>query len=189
MKSLSWRVSINTPLFVGIGFGIGGLVQCLCILFLTASTSIISLGVVGAIGGAFLACRSTPRRSAILAAVSYGLGLLLGGSISVASLMVFLDTGRDPSLPFPAFCFLFILGYCIAGATSAALIRPRLIPVAKSTICFLIGSGVGCAAIGALFGSPMNRLYITGIGLLITEVVSGVISGRAMEFSEATIYN
>ena len=187
MKSLPWRISINTPLFVGIGFGIGGIVQCLLFLFLNASLYIITMGVVGAIGGAFLAYRSTPRRSAILAALSYGLGLLLGGSISVVSLTLFLEKGTDPALPFLYFYFLFILGFCIAGATSAALIRPRLVPVATSTICFLVGSGVGGAAIGVLFGSPMSRACIAGTGLLITEVVSGAISGRALELSEATI--
>lgn len=176
---MAWRISINTPLFVGIGFGIGGLLQCLFLPLLNASLSIVSMGVVGAIGGAFLASRSTPRRSEIRTAVSYGLGLLLGGSISVASLMFFLEAGTDPSLPFLYFYFLFILGFCIAGATSAALINPRLIPVVASTICFLVGSGVGGAAIGVLFGSPMSRLGIAGTGLLITEVVSGAISGRA----------
>ena len=53
--------------------------------------------------------------------------------------------------------------------------RPRLIPVATSTVCFLIGGGVGGAAVGVLFGSPMARHNIVAIGLLITDVVIGAI--------------
>jgi hypothetical protein len=181
------RNSFNTPLFVATGFGLGSLVQWLFLLSWNVGPAIISMGVVGAIGGSFLAYRSAPRRSVIPGAVSYSLGLLSGGAVSVVTLMNFLDTKSDPSLPFHYFYPLFIFGFGIAGATSAALIRPRLIPVTTSAVCFLIGGSAGGAAVGVLFGTPLSRPNIAGMGLLITDIVIGAVSGRALEFSDASI--
>jgi hypothetical protein len=176
---------LNPPLFVGIGFGIGGILQWLFLRPWSEGLATTSMVVVGAIGGAFLASRSIPRRSAIIGAASYSVGFLLGGPISVATLMNFLGPA-DPSIPFSWFYPLFTLGFGIAGASSAGLMRPRLITVTTSTVCFLIGGGVGGAVVGLMFGSPMAREDIAGIGLLITYAVIGAICGRALELSEAT---
>ena len=185
MKDHPWpRASIPTPVLVGIGFGIGGTIQCLFLLPWRIGPSVIGMGVVGAIGGAFLAYGSTPRRSLLRGAISYSLGFMLGGFVSLGSLIGYLE--GEISLPFHDFYLLFILGFCIAGATGAALAGPPL-PVRMSAICFLVGGAVGGAAIAILSGSPMERRYIAAIGLLISEVVGGVASARALEFSDSSI--
>src|SRR5690349_11256981 len=94
---------LNPPLVVGIGFGIGGILQGLFLFPWSVGLAITGLGVVGAIGGAILASRSIPRRSALLGAASYSLGFLFGGPIPVAALMNFLETESDPSIPFSWF--------------------------------------------------------------------------------------
>jgi hypothetical protein len=180
-KHFLMHLRASTPLFVAIGFSVGGAVHFLFLRSWDLASAILGAGASGAIGGAFLAHRSHPQRSAILVATAYGLGFALGGSISVTILWLQLE---NPSLPFIYFYPLFILGFCSAGATSAALIRPRLIAVRNSTISFLVGSAVGGIVLAVLLGSPMDRPHIAAMGLLISYAVGGAVSGMVLESLE-----
>lgn len=186
VKTYSWpTINTNPSLSVAIGFGLGGAVNCL-FLFLSwdLTTAWIGAGIAGAIGGAFLAHSRNSRRSAMLAAVRYFLGFLIGGVISGTVLVVLLEMGHDTTFSFFEFYFCFVLGFSIAGAVSAAFTRSQPISVGNSTICFLVGSAVGGVAVGVLFNSPMGKPYIAAIGLLVTYVVGGALSGAVSEYSD-----
>lgn len=178
------RLRANSALIVAMGFGLGG---ALHFLFMWSGDSVLEffgIGVAGAVGGAFLALRTKPRRSVFLVAIAYGLGFQLGGWISMMALWYQL---RDPSLTFFDFYFLFILGFGAAGAISAALIRPRLIGVRNSTLSFLLGSGVGCVAVAVLSGSPLAKLKTAAISLTISYAVGGAVSGMILDSNEGEI--
>jgi len=174
----------NPSLYVAMGFGIGGVAHCLFLLPWKLVPSIMGMGIAGTIGGAILAHRSIRRRSATLIAIGYGLGFLIGGFISVSMLGLLLETRGDSSFSFFYFYPWYMFGFCIAGATGAAFTRPRLISVANSTICFLVGSAIGGIVVGVLLGSPIEKPYIAAIGLFITYLVGGALTGAVSEFSD-----
>jgi len=166
------------------GFGLGGALQFLFMRSGDSALEFLGIGAAGAVGGAFLALTSQPRRSVFLVAIAYGLGFQLGGWISMMALWYQL---RDPSLTYFEFYLLFILGFGAAGAISAALIRPRLITVRNSTLSFLVGSGFGCVAVPVLSGSPIAKLKTAAISLTISYAVGGAVSGMILDSNGGAI--
>ncbi|HXU07467.1 MAG TPA: hypothetical protein VN743_00620 [Blastocatellia bacterium] len=183
-KHLPLYLRASTGLFVAFGFSLGGALHSLFIRSGNSALEFLGIGAAGAVGGAFLALRSKPRRSVFLAAIAYGLGFQLGGWISMMALWY--QVG-NPSLPFFDFYFIFILGFGSAGAISAALIRPRLMAVRNSAICFLVGSAVGGIIVAILSGSPVAKLKIAAIALTISYGVGGAVSGMILDSNEGEI--
>jgi len=178
------RLRANTALIVAMGFGLGGALQFLFMRSGDSALEFLGIGAAGAVGGAFLALTSQPRRSVFLVAIAYGLGFQLGGWISMMALWYQL---RDPSLTYFEFYLLFILGFGAAGAISAAQIRPRLITVRNSTLSFLVGSGFGCVAVPVLSGSPIAKLKTAAISLTISYAVGGAVSGMILDSNGGAI--
>ncbi len=185
---LSHSKESNPSFYVAMGFGVGGGAHCLFLLAWSLVPAVLGMGIAGAIGGAALAYRSNRRRSLTVPAIGYGFGFLVGGFFSVSMLAILLETYNDSvSFSFFEFYLLYVLGFCIAGAIGAAFTRPPLVSVANSTICFLVGSAVGGIAVGVLLGSPVGKPYIAAIGLFITYLVGGALTGAVLEFSDEEI--
>ena len=138
-----WWLNAGSPRFVAVGFGLGGLFHCLSILSHDLFTAIFGTAFAGAIGGGFMAKNTNPPGDAWVSAMGYGIGFLIGGCISVPLLFLRLEMGREINFSLPEFYVCFVLGFCIAGAASAAFTRSKLTSVANNTICFLTASGAG----------------------------------------------
>ena len=168
----------HPPLFTATGFGLAGLP---CLLVWDAGGIIPGILISGAVGGICLAYVTNRRDSTVLAMFGFGSAFLFGGMISGGGLILL----AERSLSFLGFYAMYILGFGIAGMLAAAFTRSQLMPVANSSVCFIVGSVVGGAAAGIIAEFAGRKSALAGMmGLLITNVVGGGLAGAVSEPSE-----
>ncbi|MEK6286118.1 MAG: hypothetical protein AABO57_10290 [Acidobacteriota bacterium] len=166
-----------------IGFGIGTLVAT-SLAF--CGFPFVGLILGGAIAGALLAWKVRDFGLILLAAFAADLGLLLGGLVVVMSFAVLAYGKGEDVLGPPAlvvllgFCFVFILGFAVAGASISAGTAFRLLSLKGSVKAFAVGGVIGGAIIVASELMNVTTRAVVLLAVTVSVIVAGALCGASL---------
>ena len=150
-------------------------------------SSVILIGVSGAIAGTALTYLGNRHDSSLVAGLRFGAGFTVGGLFIVLSFIIlhlYLSNESALNAFFP-FLFPFVIGFAIAGGISAGLTSSRFISVTNGAISFLIGSSVGgIVAIGICYWQGNKNNLGISVGLIIAYIFGGALFGAVSDLNE-----